>query len=579
MAHEWCRKHGLVLADERRLSDPGRSAFHGKHLRQGSPLVRFMEMAERRLLGEHPVLLVEEVDRLTRLAPLDALEGVVLRLIQNGVTLVTLSDESFYNRESMNSGLVDLMKLVLYVQAAHDYSKRLSRRQADNWEGVREKLAEGVITRKKHTAPCWVDWDAKAEQWVLNDTSKTVLRAMQLLKTKGYSQVAKQLNKEGYPPLTSRAKHGWNQSNLSSMIRNSHFIYGAARINKPDAWKPLSRDQNGIAIDERANKGVTRGASGHPGLIVKNVFPPILSEEEVNDVLYCIKGRHRTQTHYGPMSKLHYIGRGVTFCGCCGASMSTCVGGHPPDNLVRYVACRARGSSDRCRAPYIPMNALVKVVLSRLTAHQLGALTGVNDRTEKTIGIQKKLSEAMAQDEAHLRDIAKANDNLKAAMKSLKPELFATVAATIGEEIQTMESDRQDIQMSIARHRAELSRSQNPLGASALIDIINPLKNKLINGESTMEERAQANAAMKQLGLTLHVDTSKQVLGLAINGGEIDWQPIDMELAEQALKKEGYEVRYEIRGALISSEFREAAAANQAAQSVQRRDTNQESQP
>ena len=140
-------------------------------------------------------------------------------------------------------------------------------------------------------------------------------------------------------------------------------------------------------------------------------------------------------------------------------------------------------------------------------------------------------------------------------MKSLKPELFATVAATIGEEIQTMESDRQDIQMSIARHRAELSRSQNPLGASALIDIINPLKNKLINGNSSIEERAQANAAMKQLGLTIHVNTSKQYLGLAINGGDIDWQPIDMELAEEALKKEGVSVRYENRGALTGAVY------------------------
>ena len=544
MAEQWCQRHGLTLRDERRLSDPGKSAFHGKHLRSGSPLSKFMDMAERQLLGEHPVLLVEEVDRLTRLAPLDALESVVLRLIQNGVTLVTLSDDSFYNRESMNNGLVDLMKLVLYVQAAHDYSRKLSRRQEDNWVGVREKLKQGIVARKNQSSPSWLDWDDQSNSWKVNKKADTVIRAMHLLKSHGYAQVAKKLNDEGYPPLTSRSKNGWNPGSLSSMVRASHFIYGAAVMRKPGAWKPMKRDKNGLAVDPRFGKGVMRGSDNHPGEIVRNVFPALLSEEEVNDVLYCIKGRHRTQSHLGPFSKMHYIGRSITTCACCSGVMTTCVGGHPPHRLVRYVACRNRLGAD-CRAPYMPMRDLVAIVLSRMTAAQLGSLSGASDQTEKTIQLKKKLNDASAVDEKLVREIAQCNENLKEASISLKSEMFATVAATLGEQIEELQQDRESVLHSISGLRSDLARTANPLSSSVLIDIISPLKNALINGTASMEQRAQANAAMKQLGLQIHVNTVKQEVGLSINDGEIDWQPIDMRAVEDALNDQGIAMSYQ----------------------------------
>jgi len=60
-----------------------------------------------------------------------------------------------------------------------------------------------------------------------------------------------------------------------------------------------------------------------------------------------------------------------------------------------------------------------------------------------------------------------------------------------------------------------------------------------------MEQRAQANAAMKQLGLQIHVNTVKQEVGLSINDGEIDWQPIDMRAVEDALNDQGIAMSYQ----------------------------------
>ena len=53
-AQSWCDQYGLELADEHTLSDPGKSAYHAKHMRKGGPLDRFLELADRRLLASIP---------------------------------------------------------------------------------------------------------------------------------------------------------------------------------------------------------------------------------------------------------------------------------------------------------------------------------------------------------------------------------------------------------------------------------------------------------------------------------------------------------------------------------------------
>ena len=543
MAQDWCSRHGLELRDERRFADPGKSAFHGKHIREGSPLSRFMDMAERRLLGEHPVLLVEEVDRLTRLAPMDGLQNVLFRLINQGqVTIVTLADGSFYNAEVCNSGQIELIKLLLYVQAAHDYSKRLSRRQSDNWVGVREEMEQGIIKRKKQQAPSWVTWDKKSDQWVFNEKAAVVRRACELLRLHGYSRTAKILNDEGHSPLSKRSKNGWNASSLSTMIRNRHFIYGAVKIRPAGAWKPLERGPANQSIDLRTGKGQVRGGTNEPGELIRDVFPAILPEQEVNDLAVLINGRDKGNKHTGPYTSMHYIGRGITQCKC-GGFMSTCVGGHPPKRLVRYVACRKRSSSEDCRRPYLPIESVLAVLLSRLTADQLAHLDGKANHGADGEKLKRELNESMAMEAKLHADIAQMKQNIQNAA-TLDPTLFATVAASVGEKIQDTEKELRDVRAATAAIRADLSKVDNPYEISLLEDVVNPLKVKLLTGESTLEERVQVNSALKQLGIGIHIDSDEMMFGLSLNGGEIDWQRMDVPGAYDLLGVEYSGVTY-----------------------------------
>ena len=548
LAQSWCERHGLELRDERKFADPGKSAYHGKHLRQGAPLVRFMDLADRRLIGEHPVLLVEEIDRLTRLAPLNALKAVFLRLMDNGVTIVTLMDDKYYNQQRCNEDPITLMTLIMMIQGAHDYSRRIARRQEDNWVGVREKLRAGVVTRKQHQSPSWVDWNVKTESWELNSKHLAIARAMQLLKTMGYAATARTLNEEGFATLSAKSKNGWTASNLSSVIRNSHYIYGAAKVKPKGTWLPLERhkESNQVIDRTRTERGQVRGGAKEPGEIVRNVFPQILPEADVKEIVALISGRDRTKSHTGPYSSMHYVGRGLTRCSC-GGTMSTCVGGHPPDRLVRYVACRSRDQGNRpCRAPYLPMVDVLAVVLSRLTARQLRQLSGDVNYDEQELKLKKELNALEGEDMRLSNEIEAVNANLAAAA-TFEASVFHAVAQPLGRKIQDLEAEQLNNREAAARVRNQLAKLNTPLETGLLEDVITPLRKKLLDGTSTLEERIRVNRALKELGLEITIDSNAMQLALAINGGEPRWEPIDAVAAYKALQLKATGVQYFVR--------------------------------
>ena len=79
----------------------------------------------------------------------------------------------------------------------------------------------------------------------------------------------------------------WTPSNLSSMIRSSHQIYGAVAIKPKGTWEALAtwlewrtQDGSGQFYDPRAQQGMVRGGAKEPKEIVEGVFPPILRRKK-----------------------------------------------------------------------------------------------------------------------------------------------------------------------------------------------------------------------------------------------------------------------------------------------------------
>ena len=99
-AEAWAAERGMVLDTALAISDEGVSAYRGANVGEDRGLGRFIYACQQGLVERGSILLVENLDRLSRAEPLTAQHqfmGVVLQ----GVTIVTLQDGQEYSQERM----------------------------------------------------------------------------------------------------------------------------------------------------------------------------------------------------------------------------------------------------------------------------------------------------------------------------------------------------------------------------------------------------------------------------------------------------------------------------------------------
>lgn len=116
--------------------DAGVSAFRSGNLKEGSELSTFLRAVESKKIPKGSYLLIENLDRLSRAAPLTALNALQ-RLLSLGVYVVTLHDGKRYDAKSLASeDITDFLIAVLHAHRAHSESVVKSKR-------VREALIRG----------------------------------------------------------------------------------------------------------------------------------------------------------------------------------------------------------------------------------------------------------------------------------------------------------------------------------------------------------------------------------------------------------------------------------------------------
>ncbi|MGQ7243685.1 recombinase family protein [Salinicola sp. V024] len=161
MISEWLKAHPDVALSPISASDEGRSGFSGAHLQHG--LGQILAAIEDGKIAAGDFILIEAMDRLGRLAPLEML-SLLQRIVGAGVNVVTLEDSQTYSKESLNEKIGDLFILVGKISQAHEYSKNLSRRMKAAYESKRQKAKDGE-TIKRYT-PYWLTSDGKIiEEW------------------------------------------------------------------------------------------------------------------------------------------------------------------------------------------------------------------------------------------------------------------------------------------------------------------------------------------------------------------------------------------------------------------------------
>jgi DNA invertase Pin-like site-specific DNA recombinase len=139
MAEKYATDHGMILDQTLSFRDLGVSAFRGENAREGA-LRAFPEAIEHNLVPPGSVLLIESLDRLSRDRILPA-QSLFLRILEAGVTVVTLGDQRIYSFESLNLNPLDLIVSLVSMMRAFDESDTKSRRIRAAFEAKRNNLS------------------------------------------------------------------------------------------------------------------------------------------------------------------------------------------------------------------------------------------------------------------------------------------------------------------------------------------------------------------------------------------------------------------------------------------------------
>lgn len=296
MALKWCKENDLVLDTELSLEDLGVSGYSGANAKHGAlGVLRVMLLNGD--IEPGTILLIEAFDRLTRMSLPDAYE-LLFSLVNNGLTIVTLTDNKTWTKDALKDLGSFMMSMVLLYRG-HEESKQKSKRLRDTFEEARKKSKKESFG----TAPGWLYREAQDQPWQVDDIKAESVRKVFELSALGYGSkmIAKRANEEKWPIPTRETKarpDHWHGRMPGQILRNRAVLGEREhRIRTHDSheyhWKGLST-----------------------GMVIPDYFPRIVSDELWNRAHASIVTRmvaRRRDTQY------FNIWSGLMYCGYCGA--------------------------------------------------------------------------------------------------------------------------------------------------------------------------------------------------------------------------------------------------------------------
>ena len=294
-AIKWCKDNGYELDTEMSIHDPGFSAYSGANVAKGGLGVLQLACLNGQL-EKGTILLIEAFDRLTRL-PLTQAYELLLTLINNGLTIVTLSDKKVWNSETMKS-LEAFMLSLISLYRGYQESEIKSERLRDKYKDARENRSN----KELGSAPGWLTRESKEHPWTVIEDKAAVVKKVFEYAAKGYGTkaIAKIANEQGWIVPTRLALTGsrWHARMPGIILRNRAVL--GEHEHRLHTHEAHSKHWKGIET----------------GIVYSDFYPRIISDELWTEARASIETRKvaakRDNNYYNIFS-------GFMYCGRCGA--------------------------------------------------------------------------------------------------------------------------------------------------------------------------------------------------------------------------------------------------------------------
>lgn len=320
-AQRLCDRHGWVLDDSLIFVDKGRSGFHADHRRGKGQLLAFLDAVRRKRITPGSVLIIENLDRLSR-EEMDEAHDLFKSILKAGIWIATEMPERIYTRESLKS-LVGTIEPLLHMYVAHEHSKKLSWRIADKWERRRERAREAK-TPFGRGCPAWMELTPDGYH-LIPSRAATVQKIYSLaMEGMGAHRIGAWLKAHAseHPPFGPSGQ--WSCAYILQILRKRASLgeyqpckgHNAAKRQKEgeaipnyypavvteDEWRMAQ-----LAVDRR------KKTTGRPGQCEANLFTGIVWEAVTSRRMCIVTSTSRYQ---GTVSYHRYLMAGDNRSGC-----------------------------------------------------------------------------------------------------------------------------------------------------------------------------------------------------------------------------------------------------------------------
>lgn len=419
--------------DDSPMMDEGRSAYHGTHRKKGH-LGRFIGLIETGKVPPGSILIVENIDRLSREDFLQAFE-TVSRIITNDVTIVTLTPEAEYNCESLKGGMI--YQLVGQMQMAHEESSKKAERGKENWKQKR-RLArnQGLILTCRR--PAWLDIVTK---------DGCVLSGGNLNSRVDHSEIEFALNPNAAAAIRMAFEHKLNGLGMRT---------SAIKLNAEAPWKPKNgwRDSyikktllNRAVIGEYQPHVIVDGGRVPDSDPIQGYYPPIVEPE----VFFAVQQQmEQNKGKGGRKDRASNLFTHLVKCAYCGGSMRFVNKGKPPKGQM-YLECDNGYRGHGCARHRVRYDECETSVLDN--CHQLRpeqVLPDADEQAQRCAALRQRI----AGSEAELADITQRIENYidqigrteSATMRDQYEACIVKLGQDTADKAKIIERDKRDLQ-------------------------------------------------------------------------------------------------------------------------------------
>lgn len=378
MAEAYAAKHGLELDRELTFDDVGISGFRGQNAEAGK-LAFFLEAVKSGQVPQGSVLLVEQLDRLSRLPPRKALR-VLEDIVDAGVDLVTLNDNREYTVGSLDNDPMDLMVSILTFMRANEESVTKSKRLKAVWEQKRLEMLEGKPITER--IPAWLEVSEDRQRFSVIEERAAIVRSIFARTLGGWGQhrIASELN-EGHVAPWGRGQF-WHRSYVSKILRNPAVI---------GTFQPHLSEYDGTK---------KRRVPLEP---VEGYYPAVVAEETFREAQALREVRKAPQRGRHAHTPITNLLAGLAECPKCGSTMTRVNKGK---RSKPYLVCTKAKTGADCEYRSVPYGNIEMSLVHGLPPRlgELEGATGTDSMLDDEIMQAEELADQRRREARNLLD-------------------------------------------------------------------------------------------------------------------------------------------------------------------------------